>query len=292
MDSKRLLSFLESAKLGSISAAADSLGYTTSAISQLVASLEEEFGIQLLVRTTRGVYVTEEGRGLIPLIEEYFEKETSILDYVSDLKSLEQGQLTITAYPSIACSWLPDVMFKFKEDHPGFNITIMECVRSDIYKHLQQNEAELAFLAYEKDMPYEWFPLADENLVAVLPEDHPLADSPCYPISNITQDKLILSSYGQEKEILDMLTKHGIDPNIAISTYDTPVSLAMVEKGLGVSIINELSAKHWKGNIVKLPLEPQEKITFGIAFKSYNSLSFAAKIFLDYSVKSLTKEEI
>ena len=290
MDKKRLLSFIKAAELGSISAAAEELGYSTSAVSQLIASLEKEFGMRLLVRTTRGVYPAEEAKGLIPIVEDFLSGEQKILDYVDGVKDISEGTLTIAAYPSIATTWLPGIMSEFRNDYPGINITIMEGVRSDIYRHLDNNEAELAFLAYADPMPYEWIPLADERLIAVLPENHPMADRASFPIKQIENEDFILSSSGRETEILDMLKKHGVRPEIKFTTYDTPVNMAMVQQGLGVSIVNELSARRWNEKLVKMPLDPPEMVTFGIAYHSLDRLTPAAHKFLDYSVRNLTKE--
>ena len=291
MDNKRLLSFLRASQLGSISAAAEDLGYSTSAVSQLIASLEKEFGIRLLVRTTRGVYPSEEAKGLIPIVEDYLSREKLIYDYVSGVKNMSEGSLNITAYPSIATAWLPEIVKEFRDDYPGINMTIMECVRSDIYHHLDQNEAELAFLAYADPMPYEWIPLADVRLIAVLPADHPFAGKEAFPIKQVEKEDFILSSSGQETEILDMLKKYDVHPEIKFTTYDTPVNMAMVQRGLGVSIVNELSARRWNDHLVKLPLDPPEQVTFGIAYNSFDRLTPVAKKFLDYAVRNLTQSE-
>lgn len=88
-----------------------------------------------------------------------------------------------------------------------------------------------------------------------------------------------------------MLKRYDVHPEIKFTTYDTPVNLAMVQRGLGVSIVNELSAMRWNDHLVKLPLDPPEKITFGIAFNSYDRLTSVARKFLDYAVKSLTESE-
>lgn len=291
MDSKRLLSFLRSAELGSLSAAAEDLGYSTSAVSQLVASLENEFGMRLLVRTTKGVYPTPEAEGLIPVIKDYLAGEQQIYDYVTNIKGVSEGQLSITAYPSIATAWLPEVVSKFCKEHPGISINIMECVRTDIYRHLDHGEAELGFLAYSDPMPYEWIPLAEERLIAVLPVNHKLASADSYPIREAENDNFILSSFGQESEILRVLKENNVSPNIKYTSYDTPVNLAMVQQGLGISIVNELSASRWNERLVKLPLDPPATVTFGIAYISYDRLSPAARIFMDSAVKELTQSE-
>jgi DNA-binding transcriptional LysR family regulator len=78
MDNKKLYAFLKAAEAGSQAAAADALGYTPSAVSQLVSSLEKELGLTLLERSSKGVSVTAEGRGLIPLINDYLAHEQRI----------------------------------------------------------------------------------------------------------------------------------------------------------------------------------------------------------------------
>ena len=65
----------------------------------------------------------------------------------------------------------------------------------------------------------------------------------------------------------------------------------MVQRGLGVSIVNELSTERWNDHLVKMPLDPPEMITFGIAYTSLERLTPVAREFLDYAVKNLTKEE-
>lgn len=291
MDTKRLISFVKSAELGSLSAAAEELGYTPSAVSQLVASLENEFGVQLLVRTTRGVYTTAEGKGLIPLVKEYLAHEDQIYEYISNIKDMSAGTLNITAYPSIAAAWLPETVIEFRSDYPGISIRIMECARPDIFRHLDSDEAELGFLAYADPMPYEWIPLADVPLLAVLPDDHPMASHSSFPVSAVNDYDFILSSSGQEPEVLNVLERNGVHPEVNFTTYDTPVNMAMVQRGLGISICNELSIHRFNEHLVKLPLDPPEKVTFGIAFKSYDRLSAIARKFLDRCIINLTKKE-
>lgn len=291
MDNKRLNAFLKSAQLGSLSAAAEVLGYTPSAVSQLVSSLESELGIQLLVRTARGVYATQEAQGLIPIIEDYLSREQLIYDYISNIKGLSEGSLTISAYPSAAVNWLPEVVSTFSRNHPNISINILEGVRSDIFRHLDAGIAELGFLVYADPMPYEWIPLSDERLLAVLPKSHPLAGNNSFPISEVMHENFILSSSGNEPEILNMLAKHHIHPKISYTTYNTPVNLAMVQRGIGISICNELSIKNYSDAVAALPLDPPEKVTFGIAYRSYDELTAAARKFLEYAVKSLTQKE-
>ena len=285
METARLKAFIEAAGRGSIKAAAESLGYTPSAISQLITALEKELNLTLFTRSQKGVTLTSEGEALAPLVRSYLSREDEIYRMAGELNGVTTGRLTIATYPSVATTWLPEIVRSFKSDHPGIQISIMESIRSDIFNHLEQNEADIAFLAYAEPMPYEWIPLAEENVVAAVPEGHRLASAASFPVKECEKDDFILGSWGKELEILEILERNGAHPDIKYTTYDTPATLAMVRMGLGISFVNELSAQYWNEHLVKLPLDPPQSITFGVALPDKEHVTAAAKRFLDYTVK-------
>ena len=280
MENQRYKAFLECVRCGSISAAAEVLGCTPSAVSQLVASLEKDLGIKLLNRSQRGVVLTAEGSAMIPVVRSYLAQEEAIYQYASELKGVTTGKLTIATYSSIAVSWLPEVVRQFKKEYPGVQISIIECIRSDIIRYLDQKEADVAFLAYTEPMPYEWIPLMESTIIAAIPEDHPLAGASAFPVAECENYDFILGSWGKEPEILEIFRKQQVHPVIKYTTYDTPASLAMVRMGLGISFVNELSAKYWNEHLVKLPLDPPENIMFGMAVPPKESLTNAARKFI------------
>ena len=291
MESVRVRAFLESAERGSFRAAADALGYTPSAVSQLVAALEKDLKLNLLVRSKKGVTVTPEGSRLLPIVRSYLAREKEMYELASEMQGLSVGNLTIAAYPSIATTWLPELVRTFQRDYPDIEFSIMEGVRQDLFHNLDQHVADMAFLAYAEPMDYEWIPLAEEEMIAVLPEGHPLADAAAYPLSRLEEDNFIMTSWGHDQELLNMFRKNNVSPHIKYTTYDTPATLAMVRMGLGISICNELAAQYWNEHLVKLPLDPPETITFGIAYTSEEHMTAASKKFLAYAVKYLTRAE-
>lgn len=292
MESARIKAFLESAERGSFKAAADELGYTPSGVSQLVVSLEKELGLKLLDRSSKGVKASVEGKMLLPLARSYISKESDIYNLAAEIKGVTTGSVTIASYPSVAVTWLPEVVKQYKTDFPNVQIQILECVRPDIFDHLDRHEADMSFLTYTELMAqdsYEWIPLADKEVVAVVPEDHPMANMKAYPIGACESDDFIMSPH--DTEINEILKRYDVHPKVRYSTNDTPATLAMVRMGLGVSFVNELSAKNWDEGLVKLPLYPPESITFGIAYLSEENMSIAARKFLKYAVNYLTVGE-
>ena len=289
METARLRAFVETADKGSVKAAADSLGYTPSAISQLITALEKELGITLFMRSQKGMKITAEGGEMLPLVRSYLTHEEELYTFAAELKGITKGKLTIASYPSIATTWLPVIVRRFKNDYPGIQISLMESIKSDIFHHFEQNEADLAFLAYSEPMPYEWISLTKTNIIAAVPEDHRLADAKMFPLAECENDDFIMGSWGKEMEILEILERNDVHPEIKYTTYDTPATLAMVRMGLGISFVNELSAQFWNEHLVKMPLDPPQKITFGVAFPSREHMTGASRKFLDYTLKYFEK---
>ncbi|MBR1985794.1 MAG: LysR family transcriptional regulator [Mogibacterium sp.] len=284
METARLRAFVETVEKGSVKAAADSLGYTPSAISQLITALEKELGITLFTRSQKGMRPTTEGREMLPLVRAYLTHEEELYTFAAELKGITRGKLTIASYPSIATTWLPEIVRRFKNDYPGIQISLMESIKSDIFRRFEQNEADLAFLAYSEPMPYEWIPLSKTGVIAAVPEDHRLAGAGSFPIKECENEDFIMGSWGKEMEILEILERNDVHPEIKYTTYDTPASLAMVRMGLGISYVNELSAQFWNEHLVKMPLDPPQTITLGVAFPSREHMTGAARKFLDYTL--------
>lgn len=291
MESARCKAFIESVDRGSFRAAAESMGYTPSAVSQLVAALERDLGLTLLIRTKQGVRPTEDGLRLIPIARSYLAREREMYELADELQGMSVGSITIAAYPSVATTWLPEIVRTFQRDYPDIQFNIMEGIRPEIFHHLDQHEADMGFLAYAEPMDYEWIPLAEEEIIAALPEHHRLADAKAYPVSESENDPFIMTSWGKDMEIEEIFKQNHVSPTIKYTTYDTPATLAMVRMGLGVSFVNELSAQYWNEHLVKMPLDPPHKVTFGIAYVDEEHMTVAARKFLDYAVKYLTQAE-
>lgn len=281
METARLKAFVESADQGSIKAAAEVLGYTPSAISQLVTALEKELGLTLFRRSQKGVTLTEEGEAIIPLVRSYLAEENEIYLFAQELKGVTTGKISIATYSSVATTWLPEVVRRFKADYPGIQINILECIYDDVMRCFERNEADLALMVYTEPMPYKWISLAEQPVVAVIPDDHRLAGAESFPIKECENEDFVIERWGKEHEILDIFNTYDVHPEVKYTTYDTPATLALVRMGLGISFVNELSTRNWNENIVKLPLDPPQNIVFGIAIPSPKHMTGAARKFVD-----------
>ena len=166
---------------------------------------------------------------------------------------------------------------------------LMEGIRQEIIQWLEDKAADLAFFSHKAPMPYDWIPLAEDRMVAVLPPGHPLADRGSYPLAQCAQEDFIMPALGRDDDVLGLLETHGLEPKIAFTTLDTVSALAMIQNDLGMSIMNELITKSWPGKVAILPLDPPQQLTLGVAVPSLPRAAPAVKAFLQFAVQALTQ---
>lgn len=290
MDIVKCRVFLKSIELGSFSKAAEALSYTTSGVSQLVNAFEKDMGFSLLTRSNKGVRPTDNALKIIPVLREILLQEEKLYQINAEIKGLTVGRVTIGAYSSVATHWLPSVIKGFQEVYPKIEIRLMEGIRQEIEGWLVDKKADIAFFTYMEPMPYDWIPLAGDPMLAVLPKNHPLANEEVYPIQNCQYEKFIMPALGRDDDVAEMLSRNNLTPNISFSTLENFAALAMIEQGMGMSIMNELITKRWQCDVVKLPLEPPQQIMFGIAVPSLKTAPPAVKKFVKYAKKRLIRE--
>ena len=291
MESARCKAFMYAADTGSFTKAAERLNYTPSGGSQLVGALENETGLTLLRRTRKGVTLTPDGEILLPAVREFLEKENRIYELAAEVKGLLVGSVTIAAYSSISTHWLPEVIRDFEQDYPQIEIRLMEGIRQEVTRWLDEKKADIGFLSYQEPMPYEWTPLDYDEMLAVLPKDHLYASKESYPLINCETDSFIMPALGRDDDVVSLFERNGIKLNIHFTTLENFATMAMIEKGLGMSVMNNLITEKWNCDIVKIPVDPPSRITLGLAVPSYKQASPAVKRFIKYAVERLKKIE-
>ena len=260
LESARCKAFLTSAETGSFSKAAEILGYTPSGVSQLVTAFESDLGFALLLRSKRGVAPTADGERMLPAVRDFIAHEGRMYQIAAEIKGLSVGEVTIATYPSISTHWLPGVIRGFREEYPRIKIKLMEGIRQEIVQWLEEKRADVAFLSRKEPMSYDWIPLAEDEMLAVLPKSHPLATAESYPLRNCHEESFIMPALGRDADVAALFERNGLELNVQFTTLQNFAAISMVEQGLGISIMNELITRNWQCDVVKLPLEPPQKI--------------------------------
>ena len=290
METARCRAFLAAAETGSFSKAAEALSYTPSGVNQLVTALEKELGFPVFRRNTKGVTLTENGELLLPTVREFLRQEDRIFELSAEMNGLLIGSVTIASYSSIATHWLPAVIRAFQQDYPQIRIKLMEGIWQEVSKWLDDRAADIGFLSYQEGMPYDFIPLAEDPMLALLPKDHPLAQAETYPLENCKYDRFIMPALGCDDDVEALFAKNGIEPNVQFTTLESLSVMSMVEQGLGMSVMNKLITEKRICDITMLPIDPPSQITLGVAMNSKADVSPAVKMFLKYAVRMLTKK--
>lgn len=291
METARCRAVLAAAETGSFSRAAEVLRYTPSGVNQLVTAFENELGFSVFRRSTKGVSLTENGQLLLPTVREFLRQEDRLFELATEINGLLIGSVTIAAYSSIATHWLPAVIRVFQQDYPHVSIRLMEGIWQEVSGWLDDRTADIGFFSYQEGMPYEWIPLAEDPMLALLPQGQPLADASAYPLKNCEKDDFIMPALGCDDDVEALFRHYGIVPKIRFTTMENFSAMSMVEQGLGISIMNQLITEGHICNVVKLPLAPPAQITMGAALHSRVDASPAVKMFLKYAVRMLTQTE-
>lgn len=287
MESARCRAFVKSAEEGSFTAAGKILDYTPSGVSQLVRAFEEELGLPLLTRKNRGVVLTREGECIYPQVLEFLNKEDAIFGKANDVRQLITGSITIATFTSVATHILPGIIKEFSASYGNIGISILEGSKVKIEELLAENKADLAFVSKLENPSYTWIPFMKDKMVAVVSPMHRLAGAISYPISECSNDDLIMPDSGRDMDVIDLLKKNGMDPEVKYSTVENYTAINMAGKGLGVNIVNEFITKSWKSDCVMLPLDPPASVEFGITLPSVEAASPAARKFLDFAMEKL-----
>ena len=232
--------FLKVCETGSFSKAAEALNYTQSGISQMMAGLEEELGVQLFARINRGVTLTDNGTRLLPYIRELANQKTRLRQAAFNINHKVEGKLRVGSFSSITTLWMPEVVHYFKENYPKVKIEILDGNYDEIREWIIRGQVDCGFLSSIVADDLKFYPLRDDPLCAVFPEGHPLAVRPSVTLPQLFQYPLIIETPGCDNDIQHLMLKCLVKPNISYSFRDDTLIMAFVRSGLGVTISQEL----------------------------------------------------
>lgn len=273
--------FLKAVELGSFTRAAEALGYTQSAVSRVVADLEREWDMELLTRNRGGVALSSGGETLLPYIRAVCNAGEELEEQVAALHGLTSGTLRVGTFTSVSIHWLPAIMKEFLSRYPGIRFELVSSWEfAEIEDLVRRGQVDCGFLGLPAGDDLEVTPLRRDRLLAVLPLNHPLAGAPCYPIARFAQDSYIRISEERDAEISRIFLEEGIRPNLQYTVNDDFAILAMVEQGLGVSIMPELVLQSTGRAVSAIPLDHPRYRDIALAFRSGRRPSPLAAHFL------------
>lgn len=278
----RYLALQKIVELGSFSKAAKALGYTQSAMSQMIASLEEELSIKLLNRFRTGASLTIEGKELYPYIEQTIYQYQASLEKAKEIRGLETGVIRMGTLASISAHWLPSLLKEFQEQYPGVEFVIHQGDYTSIQDWIKTGTVDFGFVSPKAVTGLETIVLKEGSMLAVLPQKHPMAQKEVIPLEDLSQEPFILLEEGHYYEPLEAFKQIGTSPNIKYTIHDDYAIMTMVEAGLGISILAELVLHRTNYYLALRPTNPPISRTIAIGYKDKHSLPIASKRFIEH----------
>ncbi len=276
---------------GSFTRAAEQLGITQSAVSHIINGIEEDFGFAVVTRSRAGVKLTPDGERIMPPLRAILNYSEQLRQTVSAVRGLDSGTVRIGAFTSVAVHWLPGVIKEFRRDFPNVDIKLLNGDYYDVEEWIEQGLVDLGFVTVPNKLSCESIPLMEDRLLAILPHDHKFASYPKFPLVECENEPFITLLETSNHDARRALASAGIEPKVRFSTKDDYAIIAMVEQGLGISIMPELLLKGRHDDLEIRELVPPSKRTIALAMPEISRQSPATKRFADYIIKWVTESK-
>ena len=285
MSIRKYQAFLKVVELGSISKAAEQLGYTQSAVSRMVADIEEEWNLNLLHRSRGGLSLSSDGIIMLPYVKELCSKYQSMQERASELRGLDTGFIRIGSCASVSTQWLPSILKEFKKKYPGIDFQLQNMEYSDTEDAIRAGEIDCGFISAPYAEEIDFTLLRRDRLLAVLPADHPRANSSCYPVQELSSERIIKLTEEGNNEVSKFLAQLHEQLENPLDTFcevnDDYSIMAMVESGLGISVLSELVTQRMPFNIVLKEFDTPIYRDIGIAVRKGTHPSPATEKFIE-----------
>jgi DNA-binding transcriptional LysR family regulator len=253
--------FVAVAARGSFTAAAPILGYTQSAVSRQISTLEDEAGTTLFDRLPRGVRLTEPGRRLLPHAQAVLDRLDAARQELTDLSELATGRLRVAAFATADAALIPQAIATFQRRYPDVQITLREGFTSGLLELLGAGEADVAIVSYPTVQHLDGFDLRklrDDFMYVALPPDHRLARRRQVRLTDLQDEQWIAGSSRPEDTLISACLRTGFQPRIGFVARDWMAKQGFVAAGTGITLVPALAAEAVRPDIKLVRIHPDD----------------------------------
>lgn len=274
--------FVLAAETGSFKSTAEQLGYTQAGISYMMSSLESEMGTALFTRDHSGVRLTEDGRNLLPWIQDVCTSERALQARLGEVRHLESGTVRVAAFASTAIRWLPGIVDEFTKAHPKVELEFA-CFEEQktIEDGLLHGEFDCGFIVLPPQEKFFVIPLVQDPIYVALAPHHPLAQEDFFSREALANEPYIKIRNPGYTEFDAVFDRHEVVPRTRFVMDNDFAVMGMVNKGLGYSLFPKLILRKAPFQLARIELEIPTHRELGIAMRSWDRASMAAKAFVE-----------
>lgn len=291
MDTRKLAAFLGAVRCGSINRAAEQMGYTQSGLTYILKSLEEELGVALLKRTSKGISLTPEGEDLIPYIEKLVKDEDEMFSKIitQEANRDKQSIIRIAAYPSTVVNWLAEVIQQFIQKYPNYGFDVRVGVQF-VSQWIDEDYTDIGIIEEGLAAGRPWTFLKEEDMCAVFREDSPLAELDNITLEDLADHTVIFPTLNEQNRVLIELRKRNLkfENQLVFRTEDGSILFSLVEKGLGVTFLASQYISEAPAGICMRPFSPRITRSLGLIYNKHTK-NRAADTFVDWMLNYMNK---
>ena len=288
MNTQKIKILLAAIDKGSLTKAGQALGYTQSYLTQIMKAFEDEVGFPLLVKTNRGVEPTQEAKALLPAMRRLIESEEQFDQEVAELQGLRKGTIRIGTFVSTSVYWVPQIIEHFRNNYPQVVFQIEELGHDEMIDGLVDGSLDIALMSYPGDKTsIDFIPVLEDPMMVVFPPDHELGRYDQVPVDKLKEYPFIMTYRSYDKDPHRVFEDAGFTPEVRYYSRDDFAVLSMVQRGLGLAILPELTIEEFPGNYETRLLEPESYRTLGIGLRSYEYAGPLAKFVIKYIMKNI-----
>ena len=278
----KYLALVKTVETGSFTKAAQELQYAQSSVSKMVADLEKEWGMLLLERSKNGVRLTSAGEQVLPYVRKILNDYHTLEGHIGQMKGLETGIVRIGTFSSVAIHWLPNILAEMQKDYPGIACEMLLGDYREVEQWIEEGRVDCGFLRLPTLPEFDTLLLKQDEYKVVLPVGHPLAEREKIAIEDIQGLPFMLLEHGGKTEVSDLLERYHVQPDIRFTTWEDFAIMAMVEKGLGISILPDMILRRVPYQVEIRSFQEPYYRPIGLALKDREQVTPATKKFMEY----------
>ena len=281
--------FCKVLELGSFTRAAQCLGYSQSSVSQTIKTMENELGVTLIDRKKDGIGLTPDGEEYFPYIQAVYAAEKALKQKENEMAGLENTTIRIGTFTSVSRTLLPPLMKSFQKEYPTVTFVLRQGEYTGIEQWISEGSVDLGFVCADAVTEAETHVLYEDEMMAVLPPEHPLAGERVLSLPQLAGEPFILLDEGDYSVSVESFHRRGLAPRIKYQIYDDYTILAMVKQGLGISFLYTNVLRGFDHGTEVRPLDDPPRRKVALAWKNRSTMPYAARRFADFVIQNAGK---
>ncbi|WP_429844679.1 LysR family transcriptional regulator [Brevibacillus sp. FIR094] len=264
---------------GNFTRAGEQIGLSQSGVSHTIGALEKELGISLFIRNRGGVKLTAVGEKIVASALTILENVSLIKQVATESSGLLEATIRIASFPSVTAQLLPKLLKAMQSHYPHMKTKLYEGSYQEIKEWVRSGVVDVGFHVWPDD-ELEGILLTTDTLHAVVPAHHPLAKERSLTLEQLARESFLMPMAGCQLLIGAEFAKAGLTPNVSYEIADNTTILAMVESGVGVTVVPSLTLPAQLPDVAVKEITPPLSRQIGLTVRSLRDAPPAVQAFL------------